>query len=172
MSGDAVNNSAAGQPSASSAEGVSVNLSSLGAGAHRFWDKVTKLPGVDSCWYWNAAKHHSKGYGHFRLNGTMHQAHRVAWLLTFGCWPTQDLLHSCDKVWCVNPSHLSEGTSADNNQDRHMKGRTWCKVTPEQVVEIRRRHTSGETGRDLALEYNVSESNISVIVNWKSRLSK
>ena len=49
----------------------------------RFWNKVQKLPGVDSCWLWTASKDRH-GYGQFKLNGKVVRAHQVSWKIDKG----------------------------------------------------------------------------------------
>jgi hypothetical protein len=92
----------------------------------RFWEKVEiRRPG--ECWPWLGSKNTPAGYGDIRakINGqwkTVKVTH-VLWFLTFGEWPTQMMLHSCDNPPCVNPSHLSEGTGSDNKQQEISRGR-------------------------------------------------
>lgn len=65
------------------------------------------------------------GYGFLKLRGRLERAHRVAWMLTHG--PIPDGLcvcHRCDNPRCIEPTHLFLGTVAENNRDRHAKGRT------------------------------------------------
>ena len=90
----------------------------------RFWAKVDRRePG--ECWEWQASCDDS-GYGTFRHQGKMKKAHRLAWVFC-GRGPIPDglvVMHSCDNPPCCNPAHLSLGTVADNNRDRHDKGRS------------------------------------------------
>lgn len=90
----------------------------------RFWSKVDKSGGADACWIWLACKS-SYGYGWFGIGGDKSRAaHRVAWFLTYGAWPTQRVVrHTCDNRLCVNPAHLREGTHADNSHDMVERGR-------------------------------------------------
>ena len=49
-----------------------------------FWSKVDKTPGFGpwkDCWEWIAAKH-KIGYGQFRVNEKMEQAHRVSYKIS------------------------------------------------------------------------------------------
>jgi hypothetical protein len=65
------------------------------------------------------------GYGTIRYQGRMQKAHRVAWQLAHGPIPKGLLVcHRCDNPPCCNVAHLFLGTVADNNRDRHAKGRT------------------------------------------------
>lgn len=101
----------------------------------RFWRRVSKegpipahAPELGPCWLWTGGKHHGYGvcyvgpeYGRFN-----DEAHRVAWFLEHGRWPYPCALHKCDggNIGCVRPSHLYEGTKADNNRDKVERGRS------------------------------------------------
>lgn len=54
-----------------------------GADEERFWSKVHR---TDDCWIWTASVMW-RGYGQFRLNGTMRRAHRVSYLMSYGTIP-------------------------------------------------------------------------------------
>ena len=88
--------------------------------AHRFWPKIRR---DGACLVWTAYKNR-KGYGEFSISPSQSAlAHRVAWFLTYGYWPTDCLLHSCDTPACVNPEHLREGSRTENNAEMYAKGR-------------------------------------------------
>jgi hypothetical protein len=86
----------------------------------RFEAKFQKGPG---CWEWQGGINQSNGYGRFYLDRlTPFLAHRLSWALYRG--PLKlCVLHKCDNRKCVRPSHLFEGTRADNNKDMCAKGR-------------------------------------------------
>lgn len=99
----------------------------------RFWAKINKdgptLPHMDTpCWVWTASKIRF-GYGHLRLNGKIHLAHRVAWTLANGPIPHDGshhgicVLHRCDNPACCRVDHLFLGTNTDNARDKTAKGR-------------------------------------------------
>ena len=89
----------------------------------RFWEKVDKSGGPNSCWNWTGAKH-SFGYGSVRISRRAYKAHRVSYEWLIGPIPEgMCLLHTCDNPMCVNPSHLQVGTKMDNTQDMMKKGR-------------------------------------------------
>ncbi len=86
----------------------------------RFWEKVDKS---GDCWVWTAAKR-GNGYGAFKIDRKMHQAHRLAYEYTFGKIPEGLFAcHKCDNRICVNPHHIFLGTNSDNMKDAWNKGR-------------------------------------------------
>lgn len=71
-------------------------------------------------------------YGRIRLGGRRpyRLAHRVAWFLETGQWPTSQVHHTCDTPACVRFEHLWLGTQQDNLADMRAKGRDrWSKET-------------------------------------------
>jgi len=90
-----------------------------------FWKHVEKTEG---CWLW-IGNLNAYGYGNLmrrfygKKKGFM--AHRVSWEIHNGAIPAGlSVLHKCDVTNCVKPDHLFLGTQADNNRDRHAKGRS------------------------------------------------
>lgn len=47
------------------------------------------------------------GYAQFYLQGGMRLAHRVAWVIAYGVWPSE-LDHKCEVRHCVNINCLRE----------------------------------------------------------------
>ena len=86
----------------------------------RFESKVKK---TETCWIWMAGIS-KDGYGRFRFGKSKARAHRVSYLIYKGNIPPGMLImHSCDNPKCVNPEHLSIGTTKDNTDDMYNKGR-------------------------------------------------
>lgn len=77
----------------------------------RFSEKVRTGPG---CWEWTASKTEN-GYGHFRLDGRLVLAHRLAYEWLVGPIPVGLTLdHLCRVRHCVRPDHLEPVTNREN----------------------------------------------------------
>lgn len=153
----------------------------------RFWSKVQK---TDGCWLWTATRKPG-WYGKFRFNGKQENAHRVAYILTYGTIPDGLwVLHRCDNPLCVRPDHLYLGTHQDNVRDRQERGRaacgdnngsrmhperilsgeqcSWAKLTAAEVAAIRQEYALGNTTyHKLAAKYGVGKSQIGNILQGK-----
>lgn len=146
-----------------------------GKGAHSHADRfrsLTKL--VGECIEWQGAVEPG-AYG--RSGGIA--AHRVAYETAHGAIPPgMQVLHSCDNRRCVNPAHLSVGSSNDNVQDcvkkkRHNRGEAvnTAILSEDDIRQIRRMHRGGygENTR-IAKLFNVSPRTICDIVarsSWR-----
>lgn len=143
----------------------------------RYWEKVN-IKSEDECWEWKAKATYSSGYGcaHFDFgNGLKLQgAHRISFYLTNGAIPHKlDILHSCDNKKCCNPKHLSAGTKNQNMKEAWDRGLVSLrppsvkshKITAEQVREIRKRHSGGESRSRLAREFGYSKSGMDHIIS-------
>jgi len=141
----------------------------------RFWKKVKV---TDSCWNWTGAIT-GNGYGHFGRKYETIAAHRFSHEFFKGKIPPKHfVIHSCDNRKCVNPAHLSVGTPMDNVRDMISKNRQnyvngeqvgTSKLKKVDVMNIRKLVETGEkTAKELAAEYGVHPSAISLIVTNKS----
>jgi HNH endonuclease len=141
----------------------------------RFWSKVD-YSNVTGCWFWKGGLM-SMGYGRLTVRLGLHiLVHRMSWILYNGMIDaSQCVCHRCDTPLCVNPDHLFLGTQAENNYDRHVKGRSTGpkgtqnpnhKLTPRMVTEIRRLYVPFKmSGPKLAKQFGVHSSTIYSIVN-------
>ena len=139
----------------------------------RFWARL--IPSKpDDCWPWTGGQR--DGYGTFRFLGRSDYAHRVAYFFIRGIKPKGVLRHTCDYPPCCNPNHLIDGTQAENNRDRHQKGRTKMpygmsegakKLTEDDVRKIRadRRYRAGAI---MAREFGISTHLVSRIRKRKA----
>jgi hypothetical protein len=130
------------------------------------------------CWLWLGYVD-KKGYGQASVDGRSRRAHRVSYQLHKGpIGEDLHVMHDCDNPSCVNPDHLSLGTSQENNRDRNLRNRQargerngQSKLTAEQVELIR----SGQIGtKAAARKFGVSPRAITLIKsgkNWTSPLS-
>lgn len=135
----------------------------------RFASKTT--PHHSGCLLWTGMKN-KDNYGRFRVGRSLELAHRVAFTIANGRWPTMPVLHSCDVPSCVCPTHLSEGTMAENVRQMHERGRSnfrgMAKLCTEDVKSIRALVANGASQRSISVEFGVCQSAISLIVTRRT----
>ena len=143
----------------------------------RLWQKIA-IAGTDDCWLWTAYRDR-RGYGKIGNNGSSYLAHRIVFRLVNGDFPEHlKVCHRCDNPSCCNPNHLFLATQYDNVQDRHLKGHDahfglkgtahpLAKLSEEQVREIRKFHKLGVSESKLAIQFSISQSHVSRIIQQK-----
>jgi Autographiviridae HNH endonuclease len=151
----------------------------------RFFQRITKTP---TCWLWRGP-FNSRGYGKFWLGSKTLGAHRFAYELMVGPIPVGlSVMHQCDVPSCVNPEHLSVGTTLDNVRDKWAKGRgptgprastermcrgidQWAaKLTEDDVRHIREERAAGATLASIAKRFDMTPEGISAVCRrhtWK-----
>jgi|GEM_PF-5708544 len=100
------------------------------------------------CWEYQGSKR-ADGYGYLTLSikelsprKRKYRMHRLVYAYYNGIDPAEMLVcHKCDNPSCINPYHLFLGTSLDNTQDMHSKGRGAdfsgrSNGTPEIVLSV------------------------------------
>lgn len=159
----------------------------------KFWSLVDDSEyGPAGCWVWQAYRN-KQSYGVINTNCQRFLAHRFSWFLVHGNIP-DDLIacHRCDNPSCVNPSHVWLGTRQQNALDRDSKKRVasgnnhglrknagaashgerhyLAKLTTDSVVLIRKLYQSGQSCKDIASNFDVTDGAILAVVlrkTWK-----
>ena len=154
----------------------------------RFWYYIDKecsetFYNGKRCWEWAGHKRED-GYGRLGVNHNLISVHKFSYELLVEPIPEgYSVLHYCGNRACVNPKHLflQKGTKnhpgkkpakgADNG--RYGKTGELCpthKLSNAQVVEIKEKFSVGKISqRKLGIEYGVSHTQISRIINNQSR---
>lgn len=144
---------------------LTVETAQVAARVTEFWDCVTRATPED-CWPWTA--YQEDGYGRFFFEGRMRGAHELA--RTFATGEVRadglDTCHSCHNPICCNPHHLRFASRLENVREMDEAGRRrtgQTKLNAKTAAEIRQRIALGATQRELAKEYGVTNSMISMI---------
>ena len=135
--------------------------------------EMAKLYRGDECLLWPFAKTKA-GYGNFAAHRTPTTVHPIVCEALHGGRPSprHEAAHICGVRLCCNPTHLRWATRRENAADMISHGTLSCgekrplaKLTNEQVRTIRSQTT--RTHRDLAKEFGVSSTTISLILAGK-----
>lgn len=131
----------------------------------------------DGCWEWRGSRIRG-GYGRFWFRGRARSAHRVSYELFVGELENRDdVLHKCDREWCVCPDHLFKGDHAANMKDMFAKGRcdrrgqrnSQAKLTNRKVRVIRRLYETGRHSyRSIAEIMDVSKGLVRDVVKRRA----
>ena len=141
----------------------------------RYFREVVMAYEGDDCLTWPFGK--NSGYGIIWHDGRTHIVSRLVCEEWRGPPPTprHEAAHSCGKghLVCVTKGHLSWKTPVENQADKiihgtHNRGeRSGCaKLTASDVQEIR--SLSGLSKADIARQFGVSQSRVSLIINRKA----
>jgi len=140
-------------------------------------DKAIASATPNDCliWPFNRDK---DGYALVSVKSSPKRVHRIVCEIQCGAADSSLLaLHSCGKghEGCINPHHLRWGNQSENMWDRvshaTLRGEprsARAKLTPQQVLEIRRRLNSGEGRKQISEAFGMSLSAIHDIALGRS----
>ena len=142
----------------------------------RIFNRIIINPDTN-CWNWQGTVN-LQGYATMGINRKTRLVHRVLYQLLGNTIPSKMLLcHHCDNPKCVNPNHLFVGTQSDNMKDSFNKGRIkppiislygekngMCKLTQDQVLEIRSLSSRGLSYSVIASKFHISPSHAGHII--------
>ena len=144
----------------------------------RFWDKVSGYSDPYSCWLWTAYKDED-GYGTITISYQPYRANRISYWMHNSIDPKEfEVCHTCHNPPCVNPKHLTLGTSSGNKQQSvsagrwvHQKGNLnnralFDEETIREIRSLKDKHSAIQ----LSAMFNCSKSHITSILN-RSRWS-
>lgn len=105
------------------------------------------------------------GYANVMHNGRCIGRHVVALIQATGEQPSGRVaMHRCDNKRCVEPSHLTWGTQADNMADKVAKGRQRNKPAPKilpSVDKLKGMRQDGMTLQQIADKYGTTRQAVS-----------
>jgi hypothetical protein len=134
----------------------------------------------NGCWVCISHKGNKHGRPQIKQNRKSILISHLYWEECFGPIPSRmNVLHKCDNPRCINPEHFFLGTQFDNMKDMIAKGRAPikdgeknpnCKLTINQVREIRKADIPFGMGNKIAKKYNITSTTLMNIRNnkiWK-----
>lgn len=123
------------------------------------------------CWNWTDSTDR-KGRATVTVGRCRHKSARVMYVCHYRK-PVGNLyvLHTCDNILCINPSHLWLGTHEDNMQDMRNKDRSLrgsknvkAKLSDNDVLDIKSILREGDMKlQEIADKYGVTKGTISQI---------
>jgi hypothetical protein len=134
----------------------------------QFWEQVSPEPN-SGCWLWQEDGRAVIFVGRSGLRRRAMDAHRWAYERYVGPVPEGTLcVRQCLTSACVNPSHVVTATPKERAR---LVPRSWghtrqrqTRLTPEEVVAIRKACAQGESEQSLATRYGVHRLTISSVV--------
>lgn len=130
----------------------------------RFWQKVKK---TETCWLW--IPNTNQIYGIITVRGKKVYAHIFSYQLHYDNYdPKLDVCHECNTKSCVHPLHLYQATHSENL--RHASRDELTTNISNELVKAIRDNQENLSQNQLANKYSVSQSWISNILNFKTRL--
>jgi hypothetical protein len=123
------------------------------------------------CLLWKDDAPVRDGRGRVPYKGVTYNAPKIACMYSEQrmCPPKWVTRHLCGNKRCCQPEHLKFGTSKENAIDRVRLREIKLKLNEDQVLDIRRRYSSGSiTQKKLAEEYKVGERYIGHLINRKT----
>lgn len=141
-----------------------------------FWSRI-QYGALDECWPWLGSR--SDGYGVLNFQGKAWKAHRLIWSLVNNPIPEGAFIcHHCDNPPCCNPHHLFLGSPLANMRDAANKGRLkppdnrgerhgLSKLLDSDIVQIRALAATGIPQKQIAADFKIDSSTVSVIIHRK-----
>lgn len=147
---------------------------------------------MNKCWIWKGTVQDNIGKGHQHgviwYNKKYVQVHRIMYHNFIEDVPEYKpgeliVLHKCshkNNGRCINPWHLKLGTSKENTKDA-IQSKTLClyknnennvnsKLSNIQIQEIRDLKNSNFSQKEIAIMYNINQSQVSRYFNNKTRI--
>ncbi len=145
-----------------------------------YWEKVTIVDDDQSCWdFRGALRKRPRGeYGIVSMinpvtgrQGTVN-AQRVAFFLVHGYMPVIGR-HDCDRPPCCRPSHVRDGSVADNNRDKAIRRGALGiggqdALTPDLVRQARTMYRSGLSAPEISRRLDRKLDALQLALNGKS----
>jgi hypothetical protein len=137
----------------------------------RFLAKTKTYNGdPEKCWHWQGASK-GNGYGMFQMGKVKTTAHRAAYVLLKDCrielTPDDDVCHTCDVRFCVNPNHLFLANRKENMRDAAAKKRLGgfhgVRIKESVRQEVLRRVFAGQKPATIMEAMNISVADFNQI---------
>lgn len=130
-----------------------------------------EMGGPDECWRWVGSFGGDGRYGTYYSEehaGGRVAAHRRSFELFNGILKSKEIVrHTCDHTWCVNPSHLLQGTQLNNMNDMALRNRHHNQRL--SIPQIRAIYSDPRTQIAIAQEYAISQGYVSEIKSGKKK---